>query len=510
MKILSNQDIKVIEEATLKAQGITESELSERVGAAVAKEVKYLCEPEDEIVVLAGWGNNGADALVAARLLTMDGYHPKVYLFNLKARRISKNCIVARNLLRETPGATLIEVTGAEPFEWDNPTSRTTIIDGIFGSGLNKDMPRSFQIIAQNINQSGATVVSIDVPSGLFSEWNGKSPRQYMLHASLTIAVEFPRLAFMFGDNADVVGKWKVIRIGYDPSAVRQAPFSFVLTDKNLVSRFLRPRSEFSSKANYGNALIYAGQTGMMGAAILAARGALRAGAGKVTVHSAAEGNVILQTAVPSAMFIADTGKNFITKMPLPEKYNACAVGPGIGTSDQTAAALEKLAKTAAASSKRLVLDADALNIIASHPNILNYLPALSIITPHPGEFDRIFGESENEEERLQKAIRSSQDYSLIIVLKGRHTAVVRPDGKVMFNSSGTPAMATPGSGDVLTGVITGLMATGMESEIAAFVGVYVHGKAGELAEEEHGQFGVTAEDIADRIGMAIKHIMKD
>ena len=510
MKILSNQDIRNVEAATLRAQGVTEIDLIERVATAVAKEVKLYCEPTDKLLVLAGWGNNGADALESARLLALEGYRPTIFLFNIKGKKLNDNCAEMRDRLKKTEGVNLIEITGAEPFEWTDPTASTTIIDGLFGSGLKAPLPRSFQIIARNINQSGATVVSIDIPSGLYAEWNGESPREDMLHATVTVAVEFPRLAFFLSDNADVVGKWKVIRIGYDAAAIRQAPFTFVLTDRGLVSRYLAPRKEFSSKADYGNALIFAGQQGMMGAAVLAARGALRAGAGKVTVYSASVGNTIVQTAVPSAMFEADSNAKVISTMPYNDKYNAISVGSGIGTSDETAAALQRFVKAAAAAGKRIILDADALNIIAKNPNILNYLPPLSVITPHAGEFDRIFGESGNDEERLKKAIQCAEEYSLIIVLKGRYTAIVRPDGKVMFNSTGTPAMATPGSGDVLTGIITGLMAIGLESEIAAFVGPYIHGLAGELAAEEQGEYGVMADDIVDKIGVAIKQIMKE
>lgn len=507
MKILTNEDIRRIENRTLERQGISRTELIERVAGAVAAEVKALCRPENKLIVLAGWGNNGADAMETARVLAAEGYRPEIFFFNI-GNRLSEECAEMRDRAMATPGITLHEITGNESFHWPEPEPGTTIIDGLFGSGLNRPLPRTFQLLAHNINESGATVVSIDIPSGLFAEWNGTASRQDMLHATVTVAVEAPKLAFMFGDNADVVGNWKTIRIGYDNDAIRQAPFSFVLVDRSLARRFLEQRKPFSSKADYGSALIVAGSYGMMGAAILATRGALRSGAGKVTTFSCSQGNVILQTAVPSAMFKADKSPNYISNINFEDTYDAFGVGPGMGTNEDTANAFEKFVKAVAAAGKRMVVDADALNIIAKRPNILNYLPPLSILTPHAGEFDRIFGASANDEERLKKAIKSAEDYHIIIVLKGRYTAVIRPDGKVMFNSSGTPAMATPGCGDVLTGVICGLMASGMKSEYAAFVGPYVHGLAGEMAEKLHGQFGVTAEDIADNIGAAFRSIM--
>lgn len=285
MKILSNEEIRAVERETIEAEGLTSVELVERVAEGVAEEVKSLARPTARLLVFAGWGNNGADALETARLLAIAGYRPVVYLFNIGGNRLTSECTIFRDRLAETPGVTLLEIDGTGPFQWPEPTSSTVIIDGLFGSGLDRQMPRSFKMLARNINESGATVVSIDIPSGLFAEWNGNTPREDMIHATVTLAVEFPRLAFMFGDNADVVGRWKVLRIGYDPSAIARAPFSFVLVDHAMCARFLKPRAAFSSKADYGSALLYCGQRGMMGSAVLAARGALRAGAGKVTVH---------------------------------------------------------------------------------------------------------------------------------------------------------------------------------------------------------------------------------
>ena len=510
MKILSNEEIQQIEQRTLEAQNITELDLVERVASAVAEEVKMVCRPDGLLIVLAGWGNNGADALESARLLALDGYKPVVYLFNIGGQRLSPSCDAMRLRLAETPAVTFYEVTGAESFKWVEPPSSATVIDGLFGRGLNRTMPRSFQLIAHSVNQSGAYVISIDIPSGLMSEWNGASVRNDMMHASLTLSVEFPKLAFMLAENAEVVGKWKTIRIGFDTATIKEAPFTFTYVDRGIVSRMLPRRKEFSSKADYGHALLIAGSRGMMGAAVLAARGALRSGAGKVSVISCADGCDIVQSAAPCAMFVPTKKNDCMTEMPFSNKYDAVGVGCGIGTAEETANAFEKFVKSAQAAGRRLVIDADALNIIATRPLILNFLPALSVITPHAGEFDRIFGESSSDEERLRKAIKCAEDYMVVIVLKGRYTTVIRPDGQLMFNSTGTPAMATAGAGDVLTGLITGLMATGMRSELAAFVGPYIHGLAGQIAEQRNGQYGVTANDIADNIGVAIKQIMGD
>jgi NAD(P)H-hydrate epimerase len=229
---------------------------------------------------------------------------------------------------------------------------------------------------------------------------------------------------------------------------------------------------------------------------------------GKVTTHSPKCGYYIMQSSVPSALFDSDANDMVISDITLSHNYNSVAIGPGIGTSETTINALEGFLKIANANSRPVILDADALNCIAARPTLLNYIPVLSILTPHEGEFDRLFGAQTSAEARLQRAVEVAKHHRILIILKGRYTAIVRPDGKIYFNSSGTPAMATPGSGDVLTGVLAGFLAQGFKPEVAALIAVYVHGIAGQLAEAKHGEYGVAADDIAANIGRAIKSIM--
>jgi NAD(P)H-hydrate epimerase len=311
----------------------------------------------------------------------------------------------------------------------------------------------------------------------------------------------------MIEDNAKVVGEWKVLDVGLSRKAILNAPYTFLIMERNTIRQFLPPRNPFATKADFGSALIFAGSNGMMGAAILAARGALRSGAGKVTVHSAGCGMPIVQIAEPCAMFRSDPNAQYISQIDNVDQYNAIAIGPGIGTSDKTINALETFLKIRNSKGEPVILDADALNCIAKKPLLLNYIPVLSVLTPHAGEFDRIFGEQPSHEARLRKAIEVAKYHEVIIILKGHYTAIVRPDGKVFFNTSGCAAMATPGSGDVLTGILAGFMAQGYKPEKAAFIACYVHGVAGELAAIDHGDYGVTASDIADNIGKAIVQI---
>lgn len=515
MKILSNSQIRMLEAAAVTDGETTVEAMTEAAGTAVADEVAARWSTATPIIVFAGWGGNGADALSAARQLFANGYSVCVYLFAVK--RLSPMCRTMRTKLDQAAKAdaedhgelTVHEVGGRETFRWPDINGNEVIVDGLFGSGLTGELPRSFQMIVKAINDSGVPVVAIDMPTGLHAEEAAHATVDNIVHATVTLAQTAPRLTFMLRDYADAVGEWKVISTGVPAQAIAQSPYTYYLVGERTAAHFIERRKPFTSKADYGNLLIYAGSNGMYGAAVIAATSALRAGAGKVTVHSGAAGMPVLQTAQPSAMFSADKGAGHITTMAAGTqgKYTCVAVGPGIGTHNDTINALEQLLKSCNAAGRPLVLDADALNCIAQRPLLLEYLPVLSVVTPHPGEFDRIFGEQTSDQERLMRAIDAAAYHKIIIVLKGHYTAIVRPDGKVFFNGSGNAAMATPGSGDALTGVIGALMAQGYKPEKASFLACYIHGVAGDIAESVHGDYGVTAMDIANCTGRAIKHI---
>ncbi len=503
MKIFTNDDIKQIDRNTIENEGISSLELVERAAASITCEIISRWRANKRIAIFAGPGNNGADALAVARLLIEQGYKPEVFLFNIGENRLSAECAANRDRLRAIEGVDFTEVTSN--FSPPYLSSSDLVIDGLFGTGLREPLSGGFKALVQYINESNATVVSIDVPSGLFGEWNTTNISRNIIHADLTLAIQFPRLSFFIADNAPMLGEWKVLDIELSADEIRNTPAQYYLVERSDINRVLRRRKEFSSKADYGSAMLVAGSYGMMGAAVLAAKGALRSGVGKVSVHTARCGFNVLQTSVPEALFDADRHDIAITDINLKHDYNAVAVGPGIGTNDVTVNAVEMFLKQAKGP---VLLDADALNCVAKRPTMLNHIPVLSIITPHAGEFDRIFGPQNGAEARLLKAVEMAHYYNIIIVLKGHYTAIVRPDGKIYFNSSGNPAMATAGSGDVLTGVICSLMAQGYKPEISAIVGSYIHGLAGDIAAEEHGQYGVTAGDIADNIGRAIRNIM--
>ncbi len=503
MKIFTTENIRNIDKATIQ-EGTSAMELIHRVAEGVVKEIVQRFSTSKPIVVFAGSGNNGADALIVAKLLIEAGYSPEIYLFNIKGNSLSRDCREAYGELMSLPVVRMTEIIDTARIPELSP--QHLVVDGLFGTGLRDSLEGGFKMLARYITESRATVFSIDIPSGLFCDWNQGNLSRDMVHATLTLAVQYPRLSFFLSDNADIVGRWKLLDIGLSKSAAAATATKYYYVERADVADVLKRRKPFCSKADFGTALIYSGCYGMMGAAVMAARGALRAGVGKLTVHSGRCGFDVIQSQVPEALFEPDPKDILISEMSPRHSYDAICAGPGIGINDATRGALKSLIMNV---KSPIVLDADALNIIAKEPSLLNHIAPGSILTPHAGEFDRIFGQHTSAEARLLRAVDVAYKYKVIIVMKGHYTAVVRHDGNIFFNSTGCPAMATPGSGDVLSGIITGLLAQGYKPGTAAVAGVYIHGLAGELAAEKYGEYGTSALDIADNVGRAIESILK-
>ncbi|MCH5235753.1 MAG: NAD(P)H-hydrate dehydratase [Muribaculaceae bacterium] len=502
MKIFTSELIREIDKATCEAQGITSLELMERAAAALCWEIESRFNTNQRMVIFAGPGNNGGDALAVARMLFEQGYKDiEVFLFNVMGK-LSHDCNEEKNKISETEGINFTEVT--KDFQPPEISEKDVVIDGLFGSGFKGPLQKGFLTLVNYINDSKAYVISIDVPTGLSGEWNQNVSRRDMIHANLTLTFQFPRLSFFFEENQEVLGEWKLLDIELDESKMKDIPVDFMLVEERNVRPLFKKRNEFTGKRDYGSALLFAGSVGMSGAAVLAAKGCLRTGVGLVTVHSAKVSLSILQTTVPEALFEPDRNEHFITDMSVHHNHQAIAVGPGLGVNEKTIDALENLLKNY---KNPIVIDADALNCMARRPHMLSLLPAHSVITPHIGEFDRLFGDHSNNEERLKKAIDMAKYYNIVIVLKGHYTATVRPTGRVFFNSNGNPGMATAGSGDVLTGVITSFIAQGFHPDQAATLGVFVHGMAGDLAEEKWGEYGMLSSEIADCCAIALKNI---
>lgn len=475
-------------------------DMMERAASAVTYEIMKRWRSNKRIYVFAGPGDNGGDALAVARMLFEQGYSPDVYLLNVQSSHLSNCCSANRDRLYQLEGISYTEVT--RTFNLPDITEDDVVIDGLFGSGLRTPLKGGYTTLVQYLNDSGAYIVSIDMPSGLFGEQNSAVDRRNIIKADLTLVYQFKRLAFFFAENDQFIGECKVLDMELNPEAINSIPSDIYLIEQDDASAMITTRNQFSNKYDYGTIMLVAGSYGMMGAAILAARGAMRSGAGLVTVHAPRQGYIPLQTAVPEVLFEPDSNDYVTTSITENHQYSVVAIGPGITNSNETLDALDLYLKTCR---HPVLLDADALNCIHRRLGLLKCIPKGSIITPHSSEFDRLFGNHATDEERFFKALNVSRLHDLIIVLKGHHTITVCPTGKAYVNSSGNAGMATAGSGDVLTGVISSFKAQGYQPDTATVLGVYIHGKAGDIAAQEHSEYGVTASDIAENLGRAIK-----
>jgi len=501
MKIFPTSAIRQLDAYTIEHEPIDSLALMERAANALAKEImsQWPDKEDTRFVIFAGPGNNGGDALAVARLLSEQGYKPVVYLFNTTGS-LSADCEANRDLLTIADGVEFYEVT--KQFAPPQISEDDVIIDGLFGSGLNRPLTGGFASLVRFINAVEATVVSIDIPSGLMGEDNTSNVMENVVHADYTLTFQFPKLAFLFAENEQYVGAWKVLDIGLDKEGIRQTYTPFELGDSRKMRYQLKIRSRFAHKGDFGRALLVAGQQGMAGASVLAARACLRSGVGLLTVHVPLCNNTIVQTSVPEAMTSLDYNEFCFAEAPDLAPYQAIGVGPGLGQAECTQQALYSLLSH---SDVPMVLDADALNLIGENHTYLRRLPKGSIITPHPGEMDRLVGKCHNSYERLSKAMNLAQTCGLYIILKGAYTAVLSPDGSCWFNVTGNPGMATGGCGDVLTGVILALLAQGYDADTASRLGVCVHGLAGDLAARDKGEIALTASDVVDNLYKAWK-----
>jgi NAD(P)H-hydrate epimerase len=498
MKIFTSGEIREIDAATMRLEPVTAAGLMERAATALSHRLKDIVPPEKRVNVFCGPGNNGGDGLVIARLLHDDNFNVRVFIVETGSSHSNEFRMNADRLTR----AGISPFTLADPDLFPSIGRDEVIIDAIFGTGLNKPPSGGAAEIIHRINLTGANVISVDVPSGLFCEDNSGTNRNTIVRASLTLAIQFPRLSFMFAGNDDYVGKWEIIDIGLHAETISKMPSNYHYIMKEDVKPLLRKRRKFDHKGTYGHALLMAGSYGKAGAATLSACAALRSGAGLVTVHTPVTAVTPVQAALPEAMVSPDAGTEYITSVPELAKYDAVGAGPGIGTDPDTRKALKALLESV---SVPLVLDADALNIIAQDKEMLALIPPNSVLTPHPGEFRRLTSDERSDYQLMELQIDFAARYKCIVVLKGAHTSVALPDGRIWFNSTGNPGMATGGCGDVLTGIITALLAQGYEPASAAIAGVYLHGVAGDVALRVHSEESVIAGDVLMNIGRAFR-----
>lgn len=502
MKILTGGQFRELDLYTIEHEPIRSIELMERASREVTEEILRRWPSQGQhIYVFAGPGGNGGDGLATARMLAEAGRDVTAYLFNVNGH-LNPDCEENRDRLKGVEGATLVEVTSELVFPELRPTD--LVVDALFGTGLSKPLGGGFALVAKRLNQSQCTVVSIDVPSGLMCEDNAYNDTLSIVRAHATLAIQLPKLAFFFPENQRYVGDFTLLPIGLSDEGLAGIKSHLWLTEEAEVRALLRRRTRFSHKGTMGHALIVAGSRGMMGAAILACRAALRTGLGKLTAHLPYSTLDIMQTAVPEALGQTDLDPDIITTTLDAGCYQAIGIGPGIGQDRHTATALHGYLSQ---QTGPMVVDADALNILSENPTWLRELPHDSILTPHPRELDRLVGPSKSSYERMNRARNLAVTYKIFVVVKGHYSQICTPTGSVLLNPTGNPGMATAGSGDVLTGILTGLLAQGYLPSEAVVLGVYLHGLAGDLAAEELEEECMLASDIINYLPKAFRKL---
>jgi len=499
MKILAVDKIREADLFTIRNEPIADIDLMERAANACFYWLITNIPNHKKIRIFCGTGNNGGDGFAIARLMGSKGYFTEVFLCG-SPEKLSANCRINYDRLSATTSikCTVIPDKGSLPvFHSD----KDIVIDALFGSGLTRPVTGFLAGVIRQINEQASITISIDVPSGLFcDETVAGSPDPAIVHADHTLTFSPPKLAFFFPENDHYIGNWHLLDIGILQEYLDQAETHYYYTTHQDCKKILKKRNKFSHKGNFGHAYLVCGSRGKMGAAVLAAGACLRSGPGLVTVQVPRSGNAILQTAVPEAMLFLDAEEDIFSGIPDLSAYSSIAIGPGIGQANATQHALKHLIQN---SKLPLIFDADALNILGENKTWISFIPKGSIFTPHPKEFERLAGKSSDDFERNKIQREFSIKYGVYVVLKGAHTAITTPDGNCYFNTTGNPGMATGGSGDVLTGILTGIKAQGYSSLETCLLGVYIHGLAGDLTAEERGHEALIASDIIQHLGNA-------
>lgn len=505
MKIFTSAQIHEHDKYTIEHEPISSIDLMERAAKAITHAIVERWSSKMPVVVFAGPGNNGGDALAVARMLADKGYQVSVYLFNIH-NNLSAGCTINKKRLSESKKIkSFTEIS----LNFDPPqlTEDTLVVDGLFGSGLNKTLSGGFASLVKYINQSPSKVVSIDIPSGLMCEENTYNIRANIIRADVTLTLQYKKLAMMFADNQPYIGKLQILDIGLSKEYADNTECKYSIVDEADIRKLVRPRPDFVHKGSMGNALIVAGSYGMAGAAVLATKACLRSGVGKVTTRTPKSNCLTMQISVPEAVLSIDPDSEVFSESASADDIDALGIGPGLGQAETTAVALIGQFKRTHCP---IVADADALNILANHRAWLQQLPRNMIMTPHPKEMDKLTSNAANGDyDRLTKALDFAERHEAFIILKGHYTAICTPQGKVFFNNTGNSGMATAGSGDVLTGILTGLLARGYSEEHACLLGVYLHGLAGDIAASKLGKESLIASDIIDHLPMAFRSIQE-
>jgi len=486
LKVLTAAQLKELDAYTIRHEPIPSIDLMERACRAFVTWFTEKFDSTKKVGIVCGTGNNGGDGLGIARVLHDRNYGVKVWI----VRGGAESDDFQTNLKRLPVKLKPVDIVSSISHEVFGGCD--ILIDAVFGSGLSRALEGIYADAVGAMNNTNAIRVAVDIPSGLFADKHGAG---VIVRAHHTVSFQLPKLGFFMPENYAYTGEWHLVKIGLHKHFIQSAVTAHHLTERRDVAGMLKPRSKFSNKGTFGKALIVAGSYGKMGAAVIAAHAAMRSGLGLLTVHVPKCGYPIIQTSVPEAMASIDTHEHFLTSVPNLDGYDAVGIGPGLGHEQETVQAFRRILENA---KRPMVIDADALNILSANRELLTLVPENSILTPHPKEFERLVGPWKDDFERLRKVQELAARIKCIIILKGAFTSIASPDGNVFFNPTGNPGMATGGTGDLLTGILTGCLAQNYSSLEAAQVGVYLHGLSGDLAIKTKSMEALVATDLLD------------
>lgn len=493
MKLFLPKIISQLDYATIK-MGTSQLNLIDNASSSFVRFIIPHLSKTENIICICGTGNNGVDGLYIALKLSSRGYQVRVLCIEGTSRPTSLYKEAKSTVLKSKISLEIYDSKQqVEEIQYDD-----VIIDGIFGNGLNRPLSDYYVQIFMAINRLNKPIFAIDIPSGMRAEGELMN---VILKCKATLAFQFPKLVFFQREASEFLGEWECTEIGISSNLIKNQASDRFLIDPQLIRSIIRTRNPHSHKGSYGHSLMIGGVIGMAGAVTLSAKASLKIGAGKCTIMSYAENREICQAGLPEASF------KHMERVMNDLNRQTVGIGPGLGKSKTAKEVLRSVIITA---NKPIVFDADALNLLSEDPILLAAIPKHSILTPHTGEFHSLFGTCTTDFQRftIQKQEAIARD--IFIILKGKYTTIACPNGLFYFNLTGNPGMATGGSGDVLTGVITGLLAQHYTSIEAAILGVYIHGLSGDIAEESQGAMSLMASDIISKIPHAIDIIKRN
>jgi len=494
MKILTANQIKDCDAATIE-KGISSIALMEKAATKCCDWIIDYFRNADKILIFCGNGNNGGDGFAIARILYEKGFDVEVFI-NKDNMKFSREAEINFKKIKAISGIDVKDFS--EVFNVND--EKSIIVDALFGYGLNRELSDDFKNLIKKLNQIKAQKISIDIPIGLYAD-KIIEENSTVFKADFTLTFQFYKKSFLHPETGKFCGKIIVLNIDLDKDFINEVETDYFVIDEKLIKEIYKPRGDFCHKGTFGKSILVGGSYGKMGAILMSTLSALKTGSALTFTIAPECGNVILQSQIPEAMFIG-SGENYIDKIEIQEKA-VYGIGPGLGKEKQTKKALLEFLESY---NQYIVLDADALNILAENSK-LNFITKNAVITPHPLEFERLFGKTANSFERIELAKQKAKELQIFIILKDHHTAVITPEKKVFYNITGNSGMAKGGSGDVLTGILTSLISQKYEIEKSCIFGVWLHGKAGDLAAQKFSKEAMLPTDLINKIGEVFKSL---